>query len=222
MYICAPAMKKFILILLVMAVIPAVAQKGRFHTGLIVTTSGDTLKGSISWKKNPGRLDSLQYKKDNQSDIVSYAWSSLTFFATSGGEEHIVRTVKRNLEYIDPYTFNINLADSVITEAIPLTTVFKGKKLVLYKYYGPADYFFISDGTKVVQLVQTYRYLTTNEKYFNQNRVPRYIANHIFRNQLFEYFDFDADRKMSALLENTDYAELPLKTLISRMDKKLN
>lgn len=202
-------------------ILHAAAQKGRFNKGLIVTSSGDTLTGYISWKKNPGSRDSLHFKNNEQEDDVSFAWSSLTYFSTSGGEERIVSTVKRNLEYIDPYSFNIMLQDSIITEAIPLTVVYKGKHLSLYKYYGPSDYYFISDGVKMVQLVQTYRYLTTNEKYFYQNRVPRYIINYIYRNQLFEFYDFDADRKMNGLLENTEYAEYPLQNLISKIDKRL-
>ncbi len=66
-------MKKFILLLMVTAVMPAAAQKGRFHNGLIITTAGDTLKGDISWKKNPGSRDSLHFRLNNQLDAVSYA-----------------------------------------------------------------------------------------------------------------------------------------------------
>lgn len=215
-------MRKFILLLMIMAAIPAAAQKGRFHEGLIVTTSGDTLKGAISIKKNPGSRDSLHFKKNEESDELAFSWSSLKYFKTDDGDECLVCTVKRNLEFIDPYTFNINLQDSVKTEAIPLTTVYKGAHLSLYKFYGPSDYYFICDGKRVVQLVQTYRYLTTNEKYFYQSRVPRYIINYLYRNQLYEFYDFDEDRKMTNLLENTDYAESPLKTLISKLDKRIH
>jgi hypothetical protein len=148
-------MSKFILPFVFFAAITASAQKGRFHTGLLVTSTGDTLKGFIYVKKNPGSRDSLHYRKTEQSEEVSYAWSSLKYFGFPGEDGNLVCTVQRNLEYIDPYSFNINLKDSVISEAIPLSPVFKGLHLSLYKYYGPSDYFFISDGVKVVQLVQT-------------------------------------------------------------------
>jgi hypothetical protein len=206
---------------MVSASISASAQKSKFKTGILVTNAGDTLKGFIYVKKNPGSRDSLHYRKTQQSDEVSFAWSSLKYFGTPEEEDFLVCTVKRNLEYIDPYTYNIMLQDSIISEAIPLTPVYKGKHLSLYKYYGPSDYFFISDGAKVVQLVQTYRYLTNNEKLYNPGLLPRYFINYIFRNQLFEFFDFDADRKMFNLLEKTDYLEYPLKSLVSKMDKKL-
>lgn len=215
-------MRKFIILLLVSAVFSASAQQSKFKTGIVVTNTGDTLKGFFYVKKDPGSRDSLRYRKTLQSDVVSFAWSSLKYFGTPGEDDYLVCTVKRNLEYIDPYAYNIMLQDSIITEAIPLTPVFKGKHLSLYKYYGPSDYFFISDGVKVVQLVQTYRYLTTHEKYFSPGLLPRYFINYIFRNQLFEFFDFDSDRKMFNQLEKTDYLEYPLKSLISKMDKKLD
>lgn len=214
-------MQKFILFLFVTLTLSASGQKGRYHSGLIVTNSGDTLKGSIYWKKNPDAMDSLFFKKDEQSHEVAYAWSSIRYFGTPGEDDHIAATVKRNLEYIDPYTFNINLQDSIVTEAIPLTAVYSGTHLSLYKYYGPSDYFFISDGLNVVQLIQTYRYLTNFEQRFYVDRVPRFFINYIYKNQLLEFYDFDADRKMSNLLEATDYKEYQLKILVSKMDKKL-
>ncbi len=215
------SMRTFIFLLLLGITHSATGQHGRFHSGLIVTNTGDTLNGAISWKKNPESKDSLYLKKSEQSHVQAYAWSSLRYFGTPGEDDHITATVKRNLEYIDPYTFNIMLKDSIRTEVIPLTAVYSGKHLSLYKYYGPSDYFFISNGTKVIQLVQTYRYLTTVEQRFYIQRVPRFFINYIYRNQLLEFYDFDADQKMFNLLEATDYKEYQLKTLVVKMDKKI-
>lgn len=213
-------MQKFILFFFVLMTFAASAQKGKSHTGVIITATGDTLKGSYHCKKNPGPKDSLYIQLVGKEEDIAYAWSGLKYFGIPGDDDHIVCPVKRNLEYIDPYSFNIMLKDSVITQTIPLTAVYTGSHFSLYKFYGPSDYFFISDGENVIQLVQTYRYLTNHEQMFYGSRVPRYFINYTYRSQLLAFFDFDADQKMYNLLENTEYKEYQLKTLISKMDKK--
>lgn len=213
-------MNKFILLLLLCAGFTASAQKGKIHSGLLVTINGDTLKGLIQYKKNPGINDSLYFRESSKGEMTSYAWSALKYFGTPGEDDHIVCTVYRTLEYIDPLTYNIMLKDSVITEAIPLTAVYSGKHLSLYKFSWPSDYYFLSNGEKTIQLVQTYRYLTLNEQRFYIDRVPRYFINCIFRNQLAEFYDFEHDSKLDNLRGITDYKEDQLKTLISKMDKK--
>jgi hypothetical protein len=77
-------MRKFILLLLASAFFSAPAQKSKFKPGILVTNAGDTLKGFIYVKKNPGSQDSLHYCKTQQSDEVSYAWSSLKYYGTPG------------------------------------------------------------------------------------------------------------------------------------------
>ncbi|MBI3140017.1 MAG: hypothetical protein HYZ15_15680 [Sphingobacteriales bacterium] len=214
-------MRKFIFILFALITLTASGQKGKFHAGLIVTLSGDTLGGFVNWKKNAGSMDSLYFKSRESGETVVYSWSSVRFIRTNKGEERLVCTVKRTLDYIDPFTFNIMLPDSTVTEAIPLTPVCKGVHLSLYKFSGGNDYFFIYDGNKVVQLVQTYRYLTTSEKMFYLSRVPRYFINSIYKAQLLDYYDFDADPKMANLLEMSTYDEQSLRKLLVKMDDRI-
>lgn len=198
----------------------AVSQHGRFHSGLLVTAQGDTLNGFIHYKKNAGQLDSIFFRETLQSEITAFAWHALKYYGTPGKDDHVVCTVKRTLEYIDQFTYNIMLPDSVRVETIPLTAVYSGKKFSLYKYSGPVDYYFLGDGVKVIQLVQTYRYLTNVDKLFYAGKVPRYFIHCKYRGQLYEFYDFNADEKLKNLLEITDYKEDQLKTLISKMDKK--
>ncbi len=214
-------MKKYFFPLILLITLNVSAQKGKFSAGLIVLANGDTLGGFVNWKKNAGSKDSLYFKSLESGEAVAYSWSSVRFIHTDKGEERLVATVKRTLDYIDPFTFNIMLPDSTVTEAIPLAPVCKGVHVSLYKFSGESDYFFIYDGNRVVQLVQTYRYLTTSEKMFYLSRVPRYFINSVYKIQLLEYYDFDADPKMANLLELSTYDEQSLRKLLVKMDGRI-
>ncbi|MBI5372309.1 MAG: hypothetical protein HZA79_09845 [Sphingobacteriales bacterium] len=214
-------MTKYFLLLFLFLTLNSSAQKGKFSAGMIVLANGDTLGGFVNWKKNAGSKDSLYFKNLESGEAVAYSWSSVRFIHTDKGAERLVCTVKRTLEYIDPFTFNIMLPDSTVTEAIPLTPVCKGVHVSLYKFSGDSEYFFIYDGDRMVQLVQTYRYLTITEKMHYLNPVPRYFINSVYKTQLLEYYDFDADPKMANLLEISTYDEQSLRKLLVKMDGRI-
>jgi len=198
-----------------------IAQNHRYSPGYAVTISGDTLTGNLFWRKNPGSQDSLYYQSSAGSPGKAMAWKEIRYASRSGKDEVYIHTLKVTLDYLDPHTFNIRMQDSSRIETMPLTPVFKGRVLALLVYSGYPDYYFLTDGSNTIQLVQTYRYLTPREQMFYITQVPKYMANFEYRLQMHTFYNFDSDPKMSDLLERTLFQENSLKTLIKKMDSKL-
>jgi len=215
-------MKRYIPILFMVISFSAGAQKIKLNDGFLVTKAGDTLKGLLYWKKNSRSSDSLLYKKTDDDTVKHYAWSELKYAWNENTKQAItICSVKRSLEYIDQSNFNIQLPDSTVTETIPLTPLYTGKRLSLYKFNDKSIYFFIYDGTEMLQLVQKFRYLTEFEKKFDFQRAPKYYVMNEYRVQLSVYYDFKEDKKLKYMLDNSLYEEKSLFSLISKLDKKM-
>ncbi|MGQ0739765.1 MAG: hypothetical protein ACT4OJ_11940 [Bacteroidota bacterium] len=215
-------MKRHISTLFMVISFSAGAQKIKLNDGFLITKAGDTLKGLVYWKKNSRSSDSLLYKKTEGDAVKHYAWGELKYAWNENAKQAItICSVKRSLEYIDQSNFNIQLPDSTVTEAIPLTPLYTGNRLSLYRFYDKSNYFFIYDGKEMLQLVQKYRYLTEFEKRFDFQRAPKYYVLNEYRGLLSVYYDFREDKKLKYLLENSLYEEKSLYTLISKLDKKL-
>ena len=215
-------MKRNILGIALFFSLSAGAQKVKFYEGFVITASGDTLRGFVHWKKNSTRNDNLLFKRTENEEAKQLSWNELKYAYSSHDKQALlIKTVTRSLEYIDPSDFLIKMADSVAVETIPLTPLYVGSKLSLYQYFDKGTYFFIYDGERTLQLVQKYRYLTNNEKLFYFQRAPRYYTFNEYHNLLLTYYDFDSDKKMRYILNDSQYEERSLYTLISRMDKKL-
>ncbi|MFZ9387357.1 MAG: hypothetical protein ACO25B_05700 [Chitinophagaceae bacterium] len=130
-------------------------------------------------------------------------------------------TLLRNLEYLDPYNFQIRNIDSTAIQEIPLRQLYSGRKLSLFTYFEKTPFFFLYDGKQMIQLVQKYRYLTTTERMFDYERGRMIHITDVFRNQLAQYYNFMEDPKLRYILDNAQYDETSLRKLISRMDNNL-
>ena len=215
-------MRSFILPVVLLLTITASSQKARFEEGFIVTRSGDTLRGLVYWKKNALAGDSLQYKKTDTDTPQYFAWNELTDAFNKGSKQSLkISPVKRNLEYIDGNDYTIRFKDSTAVEVIPLTQLYKGSKLSLYQFYDKSQFYFIFDGKQMRQLVQKYRYLTTMERMFDYEKGRRFQITDEFRGLLASYYNFAEDNKMRYVLDNTLYEQGSLRTIVSKMDKKL-
>jgi hypothetical protein len=216
-------MKKVILLQVMFISLSVGAQKMKFYDGFIVTKTSDTLKGLVHWKKYSHPTDNVSYKKTENEKPQQFSLEELDYVYNSDDKQGIlIKTVRRSLEYIDPSDFNIKWVDSTDTETIPLTPLYIGRKISLYEFYDKVSYFFIYDGEKMTQLIQRYRYLTDIEKRFYFQRAPKYFTFNDYRALLSSYYNFNQDKKMKYLLDNSIYEERSLFTLISKMDKKLN
>jgi hypothetical protein len=176
----------------------------------------------VYWKKNALAGDSLQYKKTDSDTPQYFAWNELTDAFNKGSKQSLkISPVKRNLEYIDGNDYTIRFKDSTAVEVIPLIQLYKGSKLSLYQFYDKSLFYFIFDGKQMLQLVQKYRYLTTMERMFDYEKGRRFQITDEFRGLLASYYNFAEDNKMRYVLDNTLYEQGSLRTIVSKMDKKL-
>lgn len=214
---------RFINLLIVMLLsLPLFSQKPKFQEGVLITKSGERLKGLIHWKKNSSAFDSVIFKKNETGPEIHFSWSALTDVLTNDNRQMLkVCTVKRYLEYIDANDFTIRFKDSIADETIPLVPLYTGKKLSLYQFYDKAPFYFVYDGTKMLQLVQKYRYLTMQERLFDYQQARRYLITDVYKGLLASYYNFYEDKKLQYVLDNTIYDERSLKYLISKMDSKM-
>lgn len=200
----------------------ASSQKDKYEEGVIITQTGDTLRGLVSWKKESNAGDKLLFKNQGSSVEQVFGWNQLRYVYKKDGKQALkINRVKRNLEYIDPNDYTIRLKDSTAEDAIPLTPLFIGKKLSLYYYYDKAPFFFLYDGKEVRQLIQKYRYLTQIERMFDYEKGRRFQITDEYKGLLAGYYDFSKDRKMRYILDNTLYEEREFKYLISKMDTRV-
>lgn len=214
---------RFINLLTVMLLsLPLFSQKPKFQEGVLITKSGERLKGLVHWKKNSGAGDSVIFKKNETDPEMHFSWSELTDVLTNDNRQMLkVCTVRRNLEYVDAADFTIRLKDSIAEETIPLVPVYSGKKLSLYQFYDKAPFYFVYDGTNMLQLVQKYRYLTMQERLFDYQQARRYLITDVYKGLLATFYNFHEDKKLQYILDNTIYDERSLKYLISKMDSKM-
>lgn len=198
------------------------AQRGKFLDGFIVTKKGDTLHGQVNWIRHNWTESGLYYRKNESESPRHYSWSELSL-ANNLEENECVRvvTLLRNLEYLDPYNFQIRNIDSTTIQEIPLRQLYSGRKLSLFTYFEKTPFFFLYDGKQMIQLVQKYRYLTTTERMFDYERGRMIHITDVFRNQLAQYYNFMEDPKLRYILDNAQYDETSLRKLISRMDNNL-
>ncbi len=199
-----------------------VAQKIRFQEGFIVTTGGDTLQGYVYWKKAGAAEDSLFFRATENDTPRPFAWANLTAAYNRESRQTLkVCRVTRNLEYIDGNDYMIRNQDSVAVQVIPLTELYKGRKLSLYEYYDKSPFYFLYDGKDMLQLIQKYRYLNRTERMFDWEKGRRFEITDVYRGLLASYYNFYEDKKMRYILDNTLYEAGSLKSLVSKMDKKL-
>ena len=204
------------------AALTAGAQKTKFYEGYLITKQGETLRGFIHWKKNPAVEDSLQFRSSENDPVRRFAWNDLTEVHNSDQRQTLkVVSVIRNFEYIDGNDYTIRLKDSVALQVIPLTEVYKGRKLSLYEYYDKSPFYFLFDGKNMLQLIQKYRYLTSTERMFDFEKGRRFEITDVYRGLLASYYNFFEDQKMRYMLDNTLYEQGSLKRIISKMDSKL-
>lgn len=198
------------------------AQKIKFQEGFIVTTAGDTLKGYVYWKKTATAEDSLLFKAAENETPRPFAWDGLTAAYNRENRQSLkICKVTRNLEYIDANDYMIRHQDSVTVQVIPLTELYKGRRLSLYEYYDKSPFYFLYDGKDMLQLIQKYRYLNRTERMFDWEKGRRFEITDVYRGLLASYYNFFEDKKMRYILDNTLYEAASLKTLVSKMDKKL-
>jgi hypothetical protein len=215
-------MRRILLLLILFTALNAGAQKTKFNEGYIVTKQGETLRGFVHWKKNSTAEDSLQFRSLQNEPVRRFAWSDLTEAHNSNNRQTLkVFSVTRNLEYIDGNDYTIRLKDSVVVQVIPLTEIYKGRKLSLYEYYDKSPFYFLYDGKDMLQLIQKYRYLTRTERMFDFEKGRRFEITDVYRGLLASYYNFFEDQKMRYMLDNTLYEEGSLKRIISKMDSKL-
>ncbi len=215
-------MQRILLLLVLFTAFNAGAQKTKFYEGYIVTKQGETHRGFVHWKKSSAAEDSLQFKSLQNDPVRQFAWSDLTEVHNSDHRQTLkVFSVKRNLEYIDGNDYTIRLKDSVVVQVIPLTEIYKGRKLSLYEYYDKSPFYFLYDGKDMLQLIQKYRYLTITERMFDFEKGRRFEITDVYRGLLASYYNFFEDQKMRYMLDNTLYEEGSLKRIISKMDSKL-
>lgn len=210
------------LLTVILLSLPLFSQKPKFQEGVLITQSGERLKGFIHWKKNSRAGDSVIFKKNETGPEVHFSWSELSDVLTNDNRQILkICTVRRNLEYVDATDFTIRYKDSIAEETIPLSPVYSGKKLSLYQFYDKAPFYFVYDGTKMLQLVQKYRYLTMQERLFDYQQARRYLITDVYKGLLATFYNFHEDKKLQYILDNTIYDERSLKYLISKMDSKM-
>jgi hypothetical protein len=210
------------LIIIILAGLPMFSQKPKFQEGILITKSGEKLKGLINWKKFSSAGDSVIFKKNETSPETHFSWNDLTDVLNVDNKLILkICTVRRNLEYVDANDFTIRLKDSIAEETIPLTPVYSGKKLSLYQFYDKAPFYFVYDGKKMLQLVQKYRYLTMQERLFDYQQARRFLITDVYKGLLATFYNFHEDKKLQYILDNTIYDERSLKYLISKMDSKM-
>lgn len=200
----------------------ASSQREKFRPGTLITATGDTLRGQISFKKDAGPDDGVSFRKNEDQDIRVFSWNQLkTVQDTRGNLLVKVVSVKRFLEYIDEGDYTIRLKDSTAEGPVPLRPLYIGRKLSLYSLYDKAPFYFLYDGKEFRQLVQRYRYLTAEERMFDYERGRRFHITDQYKGVLAAYYPFTEDRKMMYILENTLYEDQSFKTLVARMDREL-
>lgn len=215
-------MRSILFLLVLFTALTAGAQKIKFHNGYIITQQGETLRGFIHWKKNSAVEDSLQFRSSENDPVRRFAWNELAEVYNSDQRQTMkVVSVIRNFEYIDENDYTIRLKDSVAVQVIPLTEIYKGRKLSLYEYYDKSPFYFIYDGKNMLQLIQKYRYLTRTERMFDFEKGRRFEITDVYRGLLASYYNFFEDQKMRYMLDNTLYEEGSLKRIISKMDSRL-
>lgn len=215
-------MRSILFLLVLFTALTAGAQKIKFHNGYIITQQGETLRGFIHWKKNSAVEDSLQFRSSENDPVRRFAWNELAEVYNSDQRQTMkVVSVIRNFEYIDENDYTIRHKDSVAVQVIPLTEIYKGRKLSLYEYYDKSPFYFIYDGKNMLQLIQKYRYLTRTERMFDFEKGRRFEITDVYRGLLASYYNFFEDQKMRYMLDNTLYEEGSLKRIISKMDSRL-
>lgn len=215
-------MKNILLPAFLLWALSASSQKEKFEEGHLVTQSGDTLRGLISWKKKSELYDRLLFKKSEEGELQSYNWNQLRDVFDKQGKSLVkVLSVTRTLEYIDGNDYTIRLKDSIAEGPVPLIPLYTGRKLSLYYFYDKAPFYFLYDGKNIRQLVQKYRYLTQVERMFDYEKGRRFQITDEYKGLLASYYDFSQDRKMRYILDNTLYEDRGFVYLISKMDSKL-
>lgn len=215
-------MRSILFLLVLFTALTAGAQKIKFLKGYIITQQGETLRGFIHWKKNSAVEDSLQFRSSENDPVRRFAWNELAEVYNSDQRQTMkVVSVIRNFEYIDENDYTIRHKDSVAVQVIPLTEIYKGRKLSLYEYYDKSPFYFIYDGKNMLQLIQKYRYLTRTERMFDFEKGRRFEITDVYRGLLASYYNFFEDQKMRYMLDNTLYEEGSLKRIISKMDSRL-
>lgn len=200
----------------------ASSQREKFRPGTLITSSGDTLRGQVYFKKNAEPGDPVSFRKTEDGEIRVFAWNELKSVLDPRGALLIkVVTVKRYLEYIDEGDYTIRLKDSTAEGPVPLRPLFTGRKLSLYSLYDKAPFYFLYDGKEFRQLVQRYRYLTAEERMFDYERGRRFHITDQYKGVLASYYPFTEDKKMMYILENTLYEDQSFKYLVSRIDNEL-
>jgi len=199
------------------------AQKGDYAKGFIVSNQGDTSQGLIEWKKN-FKCNEPIYFKGNSTDLPSpiNLKEVSSFYNSESKKQLVVVKVKVKWEYVDPIELNVINNDSISTAFLPLKPLHLGDSLSLLSYHDKTDFFFLVHGDYIEQLVREYEFLTDHERLVHSNRIlPAYKSYDTWKVQLYNYYNFNSDKKMYNLSLDATFDEYNLTKLVSRMDRYL-
>lgn len=187
-----------------------------YKPGYYTSISGDTLKGWLTVPdNNPPYNFSFANHPDSPATKVAIAACKNIM---AGEQSFIICQGHRTVSYIDKIDQSIVNIDSGITEVIPLRLIYSGKRVSMYHFNNPTDYFFIKTGDTIQQLFHLYNNVSGWARMNYRLNRPSYEENKIFRNQLVGLFGADITNKQMNWIEATEYDENSLKKFLKKFD----
>src|SRR5688500_19181410 len=123
----------FFLVLLVFSL--RVTAQSTYKEGVLVTTSGDTLKGFIdyrAWYHNP---ESILFKSSRDGkDPERFTVANISWFSVPGPVFYAAFVVSVSLNEIELGALRVELDTTQVVKAIFLKEILRGDKVKLYSY----------------------------------------------------------------------------------------
>jgi hypothetical protein len=187
--------------------------------GYIITINGDSLTGAIASKDLKKKVSGFLFYSNGRGNIEKYiSIHDCIAFGLYDPPTRFERwTGEMDQSYIGQ-NFQLENEGVVITDTVFLKIIFMGKSISLYQHYDVRDHFFVKYNGEMQELIVRYTSPKDNPL-FDRGRAPHHDVWKIFRNQLYQYFDWMHNKKLKIKVDFAEYDRNDFLSIISSIDE---
>lgn len=184
-----------------------------------VTGSGDTVRANIKTPKGKKSPAQLEFDQSGKNEGEKYLHPGEVKEVNLDGGKLVYKSVEvpRYMAHADKNIYEVIFKDSVIVDTIFLRLHYSGSPFSLYHYRDVIDHFYVYDGSRMIPLYISYRYMNLSER---THRDPAaFITVNQFRQTLSGIYPFGTNKKMMQMLEATELDTKSLTKLLINMNQ---
>lgn len=198
------------------------AQKGMLK-GFFVLPAGDTIQGLVKLKSLDDFTSPIVIVEEKSNEEKLFLPEQIKSVSLMDSPDtYFTQAVALELSYIDSLNLMVKHEGITVLKVLLLQKIYAGTKLDLYYYHTRTkDFYFVHSNGKIEQLLMRFKTNETRKvpSYENLYRVPTYIIQLFYRDQLLQYFDWHTNKSLALKVNELTYEKAKILAIIKEIDR---